>query len=88
MKMNLTDWKITTNHAASSYGIPVLVSPTGKAFGPNDEIELGEFPGIPPVSAAALAKALHTDGIASESEWMRFATLGRFDNYAAMMAKS
>lgn len=29
-------WKITSDHAASSYGQPVLVDPTGKAYGPGD----------------------------------------------------
>lgn len=84
--MKLDGWKITTEHAASSYGIPVLVAPNGKAFGPDDEIALGEFDGIPPVQAKALAKELHTRGLATESEWMRFATLGKFDNYATMYA--
>ncbi len=29
-------WRITTDHAASSYGQPVLVSPSGQAYGPGD----------------------------------------------------
>lgn len=29
-------WRLTTDHAASSYGKPVLVSPTGRAYGPGD----------------------------------------------------
>ena len=29
-------WRITTDHAASSHGQPVLVSPTGLAYGPGD----------------------------------------------------
>ena len=29
-------WRITTDHAASSHGQPVLVSPDGRAFGPGD----------------------------------------------------
>lgn len=29
-------WRLTTDHAASSYGQPVLVSPSGKAYGPGD----------------------------------------------------
>lgn len=29
-------WRLTTDHAASSYGQPVLVSPDGRAFGPGD----------------------------------------------------
>lgn len=29
-------WRLTTDHAASSYNQPVLVSPTGKAYGPGD----------------------------------------------------
>lgn len=29
-------WRITTDHAASSYGQPVLVDPDGNAYGPAD----------------------------------------------------
>lgn len=29
-------WRLTTDHAASNYGQPVLVSPSGKAYGPGD----------------------------------------------------
>lgn len=29
-------WKLTTDHATSSYGQPVLVAPDGRAFGPGD----------------------------------------------------
>lgn len=29
-------WRLTTEHSASSYGQPVLVSPTGCAYGPGD----------------------------------------------------
>jgi hypothetical protein len=31
-------WKLTTNHATSSYGISVLVDPQGRAYGPGDVI--------------------------------------------------
>ncbi len=38
MKIHLlTRWELTTDHAASSYGQPVLVNhDTGEAFGPGD----------------------------------------------------
>jgi hypothetical protein len=29
-------WRLTTDHAASSYGQPVLVSPDGRAYGPSN----------------------------------------------------
>lgn len=29
-------WRMTTEHAASNYGQPVLVDPEGKAYGPGD----------------------------------------------------
>ena len=29
-------WRLTTDHSASSYNQPVLVSPDGRAFGPGD----------------------------------------------------
>ncbi|MGO0058669.1 DUF3653 domain-containing protein [Brevibacillus fluminis] len=43
-------WRLTTDHSASSYNQPVLVSPDGRAFGPGDIA--GTF------SQADLAKAL------------------------------
>ncbi|WP_188066581.1 helix-turn-helix domain-containing protein [Brevibacillus brevis] len=43
-------WRLTTDHAASSYNQPVLVSPDGRAFGPGDIA--GTY------SQADLAKAL------------------------------
>ena len=33
--MKLNDWRITAQHAASSYGIPVLVGPNGATYGPD-----------------------------------------------------
>lgn len=33
------EYKLSTEHPASSYGIPVLVDETGKAFGPRDIVE-------------------------------------------------
>jgi len=30
------DWTLSTEHSASSYGIPVLLSPAGEAYGPAD----------------------------------------------------
>ncbi|MDF2648246.1 MAG: hypothetical protein K0Q73_4051 [Paenibacillus sp.] len=29
-------WRLTADHAASSYNQPVLISPTGKTYGPGD----------------------------------------------------
>ncbi len=29
-------WRLTTDHAASNHGQPVLVDPDGKAYGPGD----------------------------------------------------
>lgn len=34
-------WKLTTDHSASSYGIPVLVDRHGEAYGPADIIIRG-----------------------------------------------
>lgn len=31
-------WKLTTDHATSSYGQPVLVGPDGQAYGPKDSV--------------------------------------------------
>jgi hypothetical protein len=35
-------YRLTTNHAASSYGQPVLVDEAGTAYGPNDILPTGE----------------------------------------------
>ena len=37
-------WRLTTDHSASSYNQPVLVNPSGQAFGPGDI--LGEIVGL------------------------------------------
>lgn len=37
-----TGWKVTTDHASSSYGQPVLVSPDGIAYEPGDITSLDE----------------------------------------------
>lgn len=34
-------WQVTAEHAASSYGMPVLVSPNGDAIGDGDVVCLG-----------------------------------------------
>lgn len=39
---NKLEFTLTANHAASSYGIPVLVDEEGSAFGPSDIIATGE----------------------------------------------
>lgn len=36
-------WKITTGHASSSYGQPVLVSPDGIAYEPEDITSIDEI---------------------------------------------
>lgn len=38
---NYHGWKLTTEHAASSYGIPVLVAPDGTAYGKSDVLPSG-----------------------------------------------
>ena len=47
-------WELTTDHAASSYGAPVLLDRTsGEAFGPADIIEAYPSWGLMPAAAAA-----------------------------------
>ena len=36
-----TAYRVTTDHAASSYGQPVLVAPNGTAYGPGDTLPDG-----------------------------------------------
>lgn len=64
-------WRITTDHAASSYGQPVLVSPDGRAFGP------GDIAGC--YSQADLARALGVTR-AAIADRIRRGTLPPFDD--------
>lgn len=36
-------WRITTDHASSSYNQPVLVDPNGTAYGPGDILNIMLF---------------------------------------------
>jgi len=57
-------WKLSTEHAASSYGIPVLVNcQTGEAFGPGDIVKAYPSHGFAPATDVVrrLAKTAHRD---------------------------
>jgi len=57
-------WKLSTEHAASSYGIPVLVNcQTGEAFGPGDIVKAYPSHGFAPAADVVrrLAKTSHRD---------------------------
>lgn len=45
-------WKLTTDHAASSYDAPVLVNKQNEAFGPGDIIEPYRGWGLQPAARA------------------------------------
>ncbi|OPG98450.1 hypothetical protein B2I21_08860 [Chryseobacterium mucoviscidosis] len=69
------DWFITTDHPASKDGIPVLVSPSGRTYGPED-IE-------PPLySQAELAKALGVSTAAIRDR-IRRGTLPEYDGHTS-----
>lgn len=58
-------WKLSTEHAASSYGIPVLVNcASGEAFGPGDIVKPYPSWGFGPARDAVsrMAKTAHLDG--------------------------
>ena len=38
----MPEWHLTTEHAASSYDIPVLVDPKGTAYGPGDLLSVAQ----------------------------------------------
>jgi len=60
-------YRLTTNHSASSYGIPVLVGESGDAYGVCDHLPTGETGGELVDTAMALAErffATHTGGAA------------------------
>ena len=65
MKVTLSpSWELTTEHAASSYGQPVLVDhATGDAYGPGDVLRAYPSFGFLPAAAvvARLAKTAHLD---------------------------
>ena len=61
------NWELSTDHAASSAGQPVLVNRgTDKAYGPRDILEpypsWGRMPAARAVARIAETKALDTDG--------------------------
>lgn len=46
-------WKLTCDHAMSSYGVPVLVDPNRQAYGPTDLLsqqQVAEMRGVTPGS--------------------------------------
>ena len=56
-------WKLTTDHAASSYGQPVLINPaTGEVFGPGDIVKIFEQTGFVP-AAEAIKRLVKINGI-------------------------
>lgn len=62
-------WKVTTDHASSSYGQPVLVSPDGMAYEPDDITSLDEVYSGPNAAAKW--------GV-NESTLRNYATQGKF----------
>jgi len=57
---------LTTDHAASSYGVPVLVDAAGNAFGTMDVV-----PGLA-LSAAEIAIKAYRRGMISREECLAF----------------
>ena len=59
---------LTTNHAASSYGIPVLVDAQNNAYGPGDRLPAGEIARdfVLRVERGGGAVVTHDDGRAPE----------------------
>ena len=56
-------WKLTTDHAASSYGQPVLINPaTGVVFGPGEIVKIFEQTGFVP-AAEAIKRLVKINGI-------------------------
>lgn len=56
---NLKTWYLTTNHAMSSYGLPVLVDKKNQAYGPAD-LPAGTILRMPAVYAEGARKAGYT----------------------------
>jgi len=75
MKATLTpSWELTTEHAASSCGQPILVNlTTGEAFGPADLVRLQERKGMIPAALAVRRLAL-----AAELDTAERALVARF----------
>jgi len=62
-------WILTTQHAASSYGLPVLVCrDTGEAYGPADIVRLGGdiMPASMLVARLAKTLSLHDQRVIAE----------------------
>jgi hypothetical protein len=69
-KIGKTEYALTTEHAASSYGQPVLVC-GGEAHGWEDEVATD----MGPVRSAAVASHALTAGLITKAEYNRFAGL-------------
>ena len=82
-------WKITASHPAASDAIPVLVDPNGVAYHRDDEIEIGRYPGINrgPIKARSLANEVFAAKLATEAEYIRFVSNGRYDTLARWMVR-
>jgi hypothetical protein len=64
-------WMLTTEHAASSYGQPVLVDKgTGRSYGPEDIILVGPFP-LRARVVVALALKNPSKATPEEAEFLR-----------------
>ena len=77
MRTNLApSWDLTTDHAASSYGQPVLVRrSSGEAYGPLDIVKVypawGFLPAAKAVERLATLKRLDADGAALVERFTR-----------------
>lgn len=52
-------WSFSTDHSASSHGIPVLVSPSGETFGPGDPLDVKQVAELRGTSPGYIRTALN-----------------------------
>jgi hypothetical protein len=76
-------WVFSTSHAASSSGIPVLVAPTGEAFGPGDLLSVTDVAEMRGISQKTLSAYLSRGQASAGAGWER---VGRNGGYAIRAA--
>lgn len=72
----LGGWVWSTSHALSSHGIPVLVAPTGEAFGPGDLLSIKDVAEMRGINLQTLGSYLNRRSPSAGPGWKRVGRSG------------
>lgn len=64
-------WMLSTEHPASAYGVPVLVSPEGDPYGPDDLLSPTEVAELRGIQRSTLYAYINRRSPAAGQGWMR-----------------